>query len=550
MKNKLSLLIILGIVSTYLILVIPQIHKLFVGDEVDFVRAAEGIVTTGKPIYTGANNKTYIGLWHPTLYVNILALSFRFFGVHEWSARIVSVAFTLLTLLVVYLITKHLNLSNFSKVLAIFIFLLNPLIVQGSILVDIDNSALMFFITLFVYAYLKLDKTMKNLFLLAILFAITLWAKISTPPVLILGILIYHALNREYRDALLESTLIGFIGCFLFLITWFSYCAFLDLPFPQPFIHNIRYLSHGDALHYILTHLWGFKNILFWATPFFLLLMLAISQSRIKFYCKNRKLIAVDFLVIVGLLIFFEYLIVGSYQTADFPRYFIPMMPFFSIASAYYFEKVRELERRDLHALVLVSVITVVYLLLWSSDPLLVDRVIFNEKSLHKIAEETAVVTAQYIIPFVISYIILKILRVRNAFILSIAVPLLLCSIYINAIQVRADYNTNYLYGERGMKNTIDYLSSRVNSSDIVIARKDVAYYLEVREFYRLPKTPKEFEELMNKKHIEYIVVNKEGYFTTLKYANVLRLIDSTCELDKEFGDFKIYYTGKCGRTV
>lgn len=550
MKNKLSLLLILGIISIYLILVILQIHKLFVGDEVDFVRAAEGIVTTGKPIYTGANNKTYIGLWHPTLYVNILALSFRFFGVHDWSARIVSVAFTLLTLLVVYLITKHLNFSNFSKVLAIFIFLLNPLIVQGSILVDIDNSALMFFITLFVYAYLKLDKTMKNLVLLAILFALTLWTKISTPPVLILGIFIYHVLNREYRDALLESTIIGFIGCFLFLITWFSYCAFLDLPFPQPFIHNISYLSHGDSLHYILTHLWGFKNILFWATPFFLLLILAISQSRMKFYCKNRKLIVVDFLVIVGLLIFFEYLIVGSYQTADFPRYFIPMMPFFSIASAYYFERVRELERRDLHALVLVLVITVVYLLLWSSDPLLVDRVIFNEKSLHKIAEETAVVTAQYIIPFVIPYIILKILRVRNAFILSIAVPLLLCSIYINAIQVGADYNTNYLYGERGMKNTIDYLSSRVNSSDIVIARKDVAYYLKVREFYRLPETPKEFGELMNKKHVKYIVVNKEGHFTSLKYANVLQLIDSTCELDKEFGDFKIYYTGKCRRTV
>ena len=541
MKNKLSLLLILGIISIYLILIILQIHKLFVGDEVDFVRAAEGIVTTGKPIYTGANNKTYMGLWHPTLYVNILALSFRFFGVHEWSARIVSVAFTLLTLLVVYLITKHLNFSNFSKVLAIFIFLLNPLIVQGSILVDIDNSALMFFITLFVYAYLKLDKTMKNLVLLAILFALTLWTKISTPPVLILGIFIYHVLNREYRDALLESTIIGFIGCFLFLITWFSYCAFLDLPFPQPFIHNISYLSHGDSLHYILTHLWGFKNILFWATPFFILPILIISINRAKIYLKNRKLEAIDFLVIVGLLIFLEYLIVGSYQTADFPRYFSPMMPMFSVVFAGYFGMVKELTRKDLHVVSFVSLIIIAYLILVLKDPLLIDRVIFNTGAIYKIVEETAVVTVLYLLPFIISYTIFRALKVKTAFMLSIIVPLLMCGVYIDAIQVKADYTTAYFYGESGMKDTIDYLSPRIDDNDAVMAKKDVAYYLAVKEFYELPKSAEELEKLIDSKDVKYIIIKKEGYFTTLKYVEVFELIRSKCKLEKEFGDFKIY---------
>lgn len=541
LKNK-SVWIGLFIVS-FFALVIPQIQRLFVADEIAFVSTAHGIATTGMPIFMGAGNNIQIGLWHPTLYSNILAASFKIFGVHEWSARMVSVIFTLLTLLVIYLIMKHLAFSNFSKVLAISIFLFNPLVVQGSLLVDIDNSVLMFFVALFVYAYVKLDREKpKNLLLLGILFATALWAKIPTPPVLILSILVFHALNKEYKKGLLESIAIGLVGGMVFLATWFLYCNLFDLPFLQPFIHNIGYVGVGtNKIHFLLTHLWGFKNILFWATPFFILLMFIVSISRAKIYLKNRKLEAIDFLVIVGLLIFLEYLIVGSYQAADFPRYFIPMMPMFSIALAGYFERVKELTRKDLYAVVFVSMIIIVYSILVLKDPLLIDRIIFNTSAIYKIVEETAVVTALYLLPFVISYAIFRALKVKTAFMLSIIVPLLMCGVYIDAIQVKADYATCYFYGERGMKETVDYLSPRIDDNDAVIARKDVTYYLRVKEFYRLSKNPEELEKLIESKDVKYIIINKEGYFSTLKYAEVFELIDSKCKLEKEFGDFKIY---------
>jgi 4-amino-4-deoxy-L-arabinose transferase-like glycosyltransferase len=541
LKNK-SVWIGLFIIS-YFVLVIPQIQKLFIADEIDFVKTAHGIATTGMPIYMGSGNNIQMGLWHPTLYSNLLAASFKIFGVHEWSARMVSVLFTLLTLLVIYLIMKHLAFSNFSKELAILIFLFNPLIVQGSLLIDIDNSILMFFIALFVYAYLKLDREKpKNLLLLGILFATALWAKIPTPPVLILSILIFHTLNREYKRGLLESLVIGVVGGIIFLATWILYCNLFDLPFLQPFMHNIGYVGVGtNEIHFLLTHLWGFKNILFWATPFFILLILVVSLNRAKIYHKNRKLEAIDFLIIVGLLIFLEYLIVGSHQAADFPRYFIPMMPLFSVVFAGYFERVKELTRKDLNAVVFVSMIIIAHSILVLKDPLLIDRIIFNTASIYKIAEETAVVTVLYFLPFVISYAIFRALKVKNAFMLSIILPLLICGVYIDAIQVKADYATCYFYGERGMIETIDYLSSHIDNSDAVIARKDVVYYLAVKEFYRLPENPEELERLIDSKDVEYIIINKYGYFTMLKYVEVFELIGSKCKLEKEFLDFKIY---------
>ncbi len=544
LKNK-NFLIILFIIF-YFVLVIPQITGLFVGDEVDFINAARGVVTSGIPIYEGAGNVMKIGLWHPTLYVNILATSFKLFGVHEWSARTVSVLFTLLTFSMIYLIMKEFSLSDTSKVLASSIFLFNPLVVQGSLLVDIDNSVLMFFIALFVYTYVKLDRTNpKNLVFLGILFAIALWAKIPTPPVLILSIVIFHALNREYKRALLESTTIGLVGGVIFLVTWFLYCNFFDLPFSEPFIHNIGYVGFGqNNIHFLLTHLWGFKNILFWTTPFFLLLMLTAAISRAKRYLEKRKLEVIDFIFIVGLLIFIEYLIVGSYQTADFPRYFSPMMPMFSIAFAGYLDKVKEITRRDLNAAVFVSIILILYLSLALKDPLLIDRVIFNTEIIYKIVKKSVAMTLLYLFPFVLSYVIFRALKVKSAFTLSIILPLLICSTYIDCIQVKADYATAYLYGERGMEDTIDYLSPRTDDNDTVIAKKDIAYYLAIKEFYDLPKSAEELEKLIENRDIEYIILKKEGYFTSLKYKDVTELIDTKYELDKEFGDYKVYKIG------
>ena len=339
--------------------------------------------------------------------------------------------------------------------------------------------------------------------------------------------------------------MIGSVGGMVFLATWLLYCDFFGLPFSDPFIRNIGSLVHSESVsHFILARLWGFKNILFFATPFFILMILVVFVNRTKLYFKNKKLEEIDFLVIVGLLIFLEYLIIGSYRTQDFPRYFSPMMFVFSVVFACYFEMLRELKRNDLYAVVFVSVVVMVYAFLVLKDPLLIDRIIFNTASIYKIMEETAMVTVLYFLSFVISYTIFRALKARSVFVLSIIVSLLICSVYIDAIQVKADYATAYFYGEKGMKDVIEYLTPHIDHNSTVVARKDVAYYLAVKEFYRLPENPEELKKLINNKGIKYIIINKEGYFTSRRYANTFKFIGEKYELKAQFGDFKIYAVG------
>jgi len=547
-KEKPFTVLFILLICSYIVLSIQQIQELFVADEICFVKVAETIATTGMPIYTGANNNIQFGLWHPPLYANILGASFRLFGVHEWSARVISVIFTLGTFVVVYFLTKAIsNNNNIITLLSCFLFLFNPLVMQGSLLIDIDNSILMFLMMIFIYTYLKVDRTKKtNLILLGVLFGITLWAKLPTPPILILGIFIFNSLNKNVKTGIMESLTIGSIGATLFLLTWLLYCKLLDLPFLYPFIHSFGYLNTGEnSLHFLLTHLWGLKNIVFWATPFFILLVAIVFVKRVGRYLQTKQLEALDLLVVIGTLIFFEYLIVGSYQTQDFPRYFIPMMPVFSIVLANFIGGFGQEFNDNRFLISLTFLVLAIYFLFVLGDPLLVDRIIFNTVSIYEIVMETAQTFLFYMLPLGISYFLFKILKVKNAAILAIVISLIACSICLNITHSQADYSVGYFHGEKGMDKTIEYLKPRVNPNDSIIARADVAYALSVKNYYSLPNNPSEFDKLIDNKNIKYVAVNKGGYFTTLKHASVYERIDEVFELDAQFGDFRIYKNKK-----
>jgi len=535
----------------YFILVVQQIQKLFVADEVPFIEAAHGVATTGVPSYVGEGGSRYLGLWHPTLFINTLALSFKILGTSEWSARIVPVLFTLCTLVIVYLLAKEVSNNNsYIIFLSCFLFLSNPFVIQSSLLIDIDNSVLTFLIALFVYTYLKIDKTkVKNLVLLGVLFGVALWAKFGTPPILILAILIFHFLKRDIKTGIFRCVTIGFIGTLLFLSTWLLYSNIFNLPYLQPFIHNIGYISPSaiqDKMHFLLTHLWGLKNIVFWATPFYILLILIVFVKRVQYYFKNKNLNSIDYLLLNGLLIFIEYLIVGSSQTQDFPRYFTPMMPIFSVIFADYICQFKpHIKKNIVPVIVFVIIILTPYYIFILKDPLLVDRIIFDSTSISEIIWTTLFVSILYILPVVISFIFFKIFNKENnkhAIVLAIILSLVTFSVYMDIIQSNAEYNTGYFYGESGMKETINYVNSKISPNDSVIAEDAMAYYLNVKKYYYLPTNLEKFEEISKDENIKYIIIVKKGYYTTPRYSKVLSFLNSKYELDAQFGDFKIYH--------
>lgn len=532
-------IIVLGI---YTVILIPQIQKRFIGDEIAFVKAAIGVETAGLPIYSSLNNEIQYALWHPPLYLNILGASFKIFGVHEWSARILSVFFTLATLYILYRFTKDLSHDNKITFLSCFLFLLNPLIVQGSLVIDIDNGILMFLMTLFIYVYYIIDKKKPHyLILLGIIFGIVLWAKLPTPPLIIVGIIVFNLLNKNLKKGVQESLIIGFVGVTVFLGTWFIYTKLLDLPFLMPFTHNSRYLMVGDSLHFMLTHLWGLKNIIFWANPFFILLVFIISIKRLIKYINTRKLDIYDLLLIIGLLIFFQYLFVGSYQTQDFPRYFIPMIPLFSILVADFLAGLNKGFEGKSSLFGLILIITYIYVLFFVRDPLLIDRIIFQTGSIYDIVMKTAQAFLLYLSPFVVSYILLKIARTKNAAIIALFLSLIALNVSLDISHSKADYYTGYFHGEKGMDKIIDYSRSYIHPGDASVLREDVAYYLSVKDYYSLPVKSEDFDKMIHEKNISYLIIHKDGYFTSLQYQQVLDNIDNNFKLIKKYGDFRLF---------
>lgn len=541
-KNK-SVWIGLFIIS-YFVLVIPQVQKLFVGDEIAFVKAAHGIVTTGMPIYEGLSNNIKIGLWHPTLYINILAASFKFLGVHEWSARIVSVLFTLSTLVIVYSLAKEISNDNrYVIFLSCFLFLFNPLVIQNSLFIDIDNSVLAFLMILFIYAYIKIDRTKpKNLFVLGILFGVTLWAKLPTPPFLILGILMFNFYKQEFKKGIVESIMIALPGTLLFLGSWLLYCHIFDLSYLQPFTHLANKLSSMPySMPYILmTRLGTLKTIMFWTTPYYILLVLTSSINLIRTTSRNRMNII--YLSIIGYLIFMGYIIIDGI-TVDFPKYFAPVMPIFSIVVADFIGKFCNVKKRSVLYFTFLILILFIYYIFILKDPLLVKRLSYNNILLSVIVLASLKTFMFYLLPIAISFIFIIALKInyKQAFVLAMIIPLVTCSLYIGVVQSKADYSTTYRYGETGFKETINFANAKINKEDTIITRKDVAYYLNSEKCYDLPKSPATLKSLIDRKNISYIILRKHSYYVPWKYTEVLSILDSECKLEAQFGDYKIY---------
>lgn len=542
MKRFLNKSLILLILLTYLLLVFLQAGNLFMPEEIVFVKGAIAVVSTGLPIFTANVGNIEIGVWHPPMYIYALALSFKVFGVAEWSARLVNILFSLGTLAIVYFLAREVSDKSIVVLLSCFIFLLNPFVVQSSLLIDIDNTVLTFLMSLFVFAYVRFSKK-KNLtasvfIVLGLLFGVTLWAKFGTPPVLIASIFIYHLARKEYGIALYRSSVIGITGILFFLMTWMMYTLSLKLPYLAPFEHNIGYLPTGGFdIIFLTRHLWGLKNIIFWMTPF-LAVLLGIFMTGMRF---KKNFAIVDYLFINGILIFIEYVIIGSAQALDFPKYLTPMMPFLSIVIANFIGD-RDFEiKKNKELFVVAAFLASIYYIVILKDPFISDRIIFNSDSLYEIIKETGVTSILYIVPLPFVFLLLRDHNRRDRLILASLICLITFSIYIDLVQSTASYNTNYLYGQEGYDETVNYVRTIVRPNDTLITKEAIAYYTGAERWFPLPQNPKDFLDLTDREHIPYIILPKEGFYTAKKVSEVMRELERKYTLKAQFGDFSIY---------
>ena len=194
------------IILIYIIFVLLSAGQSYYADEVVFVIPAEEIATGQVTGHLGFGAGKILErsemLMQPPAYIYLLSFFIFLFGKTPYSIRAVSMLFSIGVIILIYFITKKiLETKNIEEaktwaLIASFLYAINPLAIQSSILIDIDGGLLNFFGLLFLYLYIS----KKNIsYLIPSLFLIFA-SKMSLIPILFASLILLNILLSDYKE--------------------------------------------------------------------------------------------------------------------------------------------------------------------------------------------------------------------------------------------------------------------------------------------------------------------------------------------------------------
>ena len=317
-----------------------SLNKPLASDEAVLGSAARCIALYGKPIYyDGDIPESYVrdedrwmvpdmplpgykyALWHSPLNIYGIAISYKIFGVHDWSGRLPGALCVLLSLAALAGILKEQAAAvgyNSEQARAVggylaILYFASPFLIQQGLTPDIDNSVMTTGSLIFLYLYLKLrrEDRIVSPALLSVLFALCFWTKEYAPGYLVASAGVYELLQRRWGN--LRTVCTSFVaGIALIVISWWLYCYLFSLPLYYPIVHSyigrvenngslVEHWRHGgfpQAL-WILGTTWALS--LCWSSVFQLVLSLAAVGYRVAHYLRHKCLQPLDLPVIYSL---------------------------------------------------------------------------------------------------------------------------------------------------------------------------------------------------------------------------------------------------------
>ncbi len=477
----------------------PQLGAPLLWDEVNFFWNAQAIAETGVPYANagfltdrGAVGPQYqYGLWHPPLYLYTLGLGLKLFGASEAVARGVGVALMTLTALCVYLLgwqTIPPPARPWGALLAVAIFLVSPLVIQSALVLDIDGTVLTLLLAVWTLLYLRLEavagrRTIPALSLLVVVFALALWAKLTTPFALLAVLLVYQTLRGRPLRGLLHLGVIGLGGTALFAATWGLACWWLGLPFDMPL--GVTWAELADALggeHGALAERLETQAlpILAWVSPYLTALFVGAAMARAVAFVRRRRLEPVDFLLGFGALVCLAYFIKLA---AGFPKYHIAMMPFWAVVIAHWMaESWARLPRAAVCALLLLTAVGLglafAYAVTWLADSWMLEPRALEQPEglgLGLLAGGLLGVAALARRPALVAPLTAGVVALYGGWAAS-----------ADWYHTWVPYSTNYWYGtmgQREMAAVVDELLGRYGIDGPYIGAKEVVFYTHHQAF-------------------------------------------------------------------
>lgn len=297
--------------------------KPFFGDEILFFNAGREILASGFP-------KPAIMVHFPSFYYAIAA-SLRLFGASESAARLVPTLFGLFSLVAAYKLGSFISSSKKVGLLAAFTLVVSRIFMSYTTLVDIDGSAVAFFLLLETYLMLKYVELKDGRLLLALSIALGagLLFKLGTVIVPFVVFLLVYRENTGWR----QITKSALVGLCIFLSVYTAYFMAYPPGFWTGFMQPLIYLV-GTGGGAVREPLLKFLGVFFWNSSFPLVMLLGYSTVRAALG-KDKKL---KFIALCALAI----LIVYSLVAHKMERYFVPIIPMASVLAAAYLLPVLE----------------------------------------------------------------------------------------------------------------------------------------------------------------------------------------------------------------
>jgi len=484
------------------------LHDPLMADEIYLVIAADHIRHSGRPLtrtkmdatsfasvdpesgpLAGARDTGY-ALWHPPLYLHLVALVFALAGTGAAQARLFGLGCLVATILAMYLLSQAVFRDRADRraigLLAAFLFAVNPLAIQGALVVDIDNTLLTPVLLLALLAAVRsLDTGRSRDLALGALVAVLLWIKLTTPPVLLLALGIFRAAREGIAAALRRTGVVAVVGVAGFLVTWIAYTDAQGLPASAPFQHLVGSLVGAGPRGTLPTVLreaaLALARVALWVSPFLLLLWALGLGRRALQFASARTLEPEDLLHLTAALVLVAYLVVGR-TTFGFPRYDYPVLPLLAIlAAASILDAWRTAAPRYWRGLLATLVGAV---LIWlAGDPLLSTYSMVRERLVAGLALGDVIgrVFLQVVVLLLTPLVIASLggaggRRLARAAVLPLAVATVSYSLALDAIQARADYLVRYGYGGVGTREVLAFLGREVAPEALILAPAELIH--------------------------------------------------------------------------
>jgi 4-amino-4-deoxy-L-arabinose transferase-like glycosyltransferase len=480
--NRIGVLLALGAALAYLVFVSRQLDRPLMYDDANFALGIKAVAETGLPFGNQGwmsergdfSQREQWALWHPPLYIYADGLLARVGGWTPPVMRLLGVVGGLATAVFTFVLARDLThgpptMRSLAGGIAVVLVLLSPLVIQSTLILDIDFPVLLPLTLVFLWLYLRLEATRARWLWVAPLFGLLLWAKMTNPLPLVFVIAIWQILRRQYSKGALHFLGIGLGGAALFGLSWLTIGRWLGFPVDMPFgVNYVQWQDSADVARRAYTSpgafIEGLQPTVLWLGPALAALGLLGSAVRGAVLARAWNVRHADLLIGVLAVLVLGYV---NKSAGWFPKYQVAMAPLLACLATPLVAQACFARPRLTAAVGAVAV---------AASGLVTLRLVGDTWAQQRTWQIDATAGAWLLAAVVLSALAGLPWRAAGATALAGLVGLAIgWSLAIDLRQLRADYQTDYWYGTTGTREAIGWVDAHLAADQTYLSAKEVA---------------------------------------------------------------------------